>query len=136
MRCLIIVAIAFLSSCASVELTKSEVDKVTTDMASYNSRLLGYLFRKEMKDDVSGLTKEVYLEFVTTRIEPSEREYAEFLEIKDLQVVLRSQQEDFVVCLKSVLAKLVLCDRASTFGVDFVRRDVSLELQSLIKAKY
>lgn len=122
----------FLVSCASKEISKPREDQITTDMSVFNQRILGYLYRGEMRKDVSLLDRDIYLKLVSQKYEPSELEYVEFLNVDDIELEIKSIKNNFTVCVKSNLSKLVLCDKANSANVDFVSRDIKLQVKEII----
>lgn len=118
LRLLLFSVLLVLSSCATRQIEKSESDKIAIDMTSFNTRLSGYLFRKEMKGDLSGLTVEKYLQMVKTQSAPSEVEYAEFVVKKQPEIMVAAIKDDFAVCVRLVNKNFGICDKASTNFVD------------------
>ncbi len=129
----LLVFILILTSCSSTTYKDSEVDKISIDMGVLNQRLVGYLYRKELKKDLRSLDKDIYVKSALKIKDPSEVEYANLL-IKDgVEIQAKGMKADFVVCVKDLKPLLVLCDRASTPFVEKVVKDKNLNLESLVK---
>lgn len=117
-RIILISIFLLLSSCATKVITKSEGDKIAMDMTSFNTRMSGFLFRKEMKGDLTALDSEKYLLLVKTQGNPSEIEYIDFV-LKDRpDVKVAAKKDDFVVCVRLIVKQFGICDKASTNFVD------------------
>ncbi len=115
---LLVTVLFFLSSCATKQISKSESDKIAIDMTSFNTRMSGYLFRKEMKGDMSALDAEKYLQLVKTQGNPSEVEYIDFILNEHPEIKVAAQKDDFVVCIRLIVKKFGICDKASTNFID------------------
>ena len=127
-RIILIPIFLFLSSCATKIITKSESDKIAMDMTSFNTRMSGFLFRKEMKGDLTALDSEKYLELVKTQSNPSEVEYIDFV-LKDRpEVKVAAKKDDFVVCVRLTAKQFGICDKASTNFVDKYLESTELSL--------
>lgn len=125
------------SACShtSAVIDKAQEDKIKTDMAAFNTRLLGQLYRSEMKGDLSKLESAKYLVLVREKHEPSEEDYAKLVSDKDVEVRVRAERENFFVCVKAGKARLVICDDAGSteFSVDYVSREMNQNLSELIR---
>lgn len=125
----LLIFILFLTSCSSTAYKDSEIDKISIDMGVLNQRLVGYLYRKELKKDLRSLDKDIYVKSVLKIKEPSEIEYTDFLQKDGVEIQVKGMKADFVVCVKDLRSLLVLCDRASTPFVEkvFKSKEVNLE---------
>lgn len=117
-RIILISIFLLLSSCATKFITKSESDKIAMDMTSFNTRMSGFLFRKEMKGDLTALDSEKYLQLVKTQGNPSEVEYIDFVLKDHPEVKVAAKKDDFVVCIRLTTKQFGICDKASTNFVD------------------
>lgn len=97
-------------------------------MAGLNQRLRGHLYNQVMNKDLSTLDETRYLAIAKEQQDPSEKEFFEFLEKQKPEMKLRGSKTDFVVCVKSIQARIVICDKASTGFTDFDSEDISVDL--------
>jgi len=113
------------------EYSKTDIEKIKTDMNSLDRRLVGHLYRKILNKDLSKLTKEIYFQHAKSEQDKSEKEYVDFLFKKDIEILIKTEMKDFVVCLKDKMHLLVLCDRAGKEGVELVSQE-DLKLSEVI----
>jgi hypothetical protein len=134
-RIILISIFLILSSCATKVITKSESDKISMDMTSFNTRMSGFLFRKEMKGDMSALDIEKYLQLVKTQGNPSEIDYIDFILKDHPEVRVTAKKDDFVVCVKLAVKQFGICDKASTNFVDkyLESTELTLDLMEITK---
>ena len=102
-------------------------------MASFNTRMSGYLFRKEMKGDLSNLSSEKYLQLLKTQGNASEQEYINFVLKENPELSVAALKDDFVVCIRVVIKKFGICDKASTNFVDkyIEANELSIDLKKI-----
>lgn len=100
-------------------------------MTSFNTRISGYLFRKEMKGNLSTLGTEKYLQLVKTQGNPSEAEYINFILNEHPELKVMAKEDDFAVCVRLLIKKFGICDKASTNFVDkyLGSTELNLDLQ-------
>lgn len=110
------------------EIDKALLDDIKTDMASFNKNLKGYLYRYKLNGDLSSLDKSLYLEMLKEKVKTSQNEYLEFVRNVSSELILKSSNADFVICIKSIENKIILCDKASTGILDFVSYDMNLDI--------
>jgi hypothetical protein len=130
---LLVVGLLFLSSCATRYVEKSESDKIAIDMTSFNYRMSGYLFRNEMKGNLSGLKSDKYIQLIQSQANPSEIKYVSFVLNEKPELSLSAKDDDFVVCIRLVAKRFGLCDKASTNFVDryLISEEMSLDLEQM-----
>lgn len=104
-------------------------DEIATDMAPLNIRLRGIFARQEKIKDFSILSTKDYLAHAIKQFDPSEQAYKDFLNREDTDVEYLGLGRDFAVCVRNVTLMLTLCDRASSGMVDFVSKDVQIDLK-------
>lgn len=102
-------------------------------MGVLNQRLVGYLYRKELKKDLRSLDKDIYVTSALKIKDPSEVEYTNLLKKDGVVIQAKGMKADFVVCVKDLKPLLVLCDKASTPFVEKVIKNKNLNLGELIK---
>lgn len=123
MKNIIVLFALIFSSCASNEYSTSQIEKIKTDMTFLDRELSGYLYRKVLNKDLSTLNNEMYLKYALQQQSPSEKEYIDLLMKKDLEILVRAERTDFVVCVKDKRPLLILCDRANKEEVEKVTRE-------------
>jgi len=103
-------------------------------MTSFNYRMNGYLFRKVLRGNLSSLNMSQYKELLRTQINTSEKEYSEFILLRQPEIQIRSKKDDFIVCLRIVKFNFGLCDKASTNFIDKVlnQEEMSKELEIVL----
>lgn len=131
MKILAILFLLVLTSCATTKYTDSQIEKVKVDMTTLNNRLSGILYLGEMKRDLSSLTKETYLKYALENQDQSEKEYTKLLLKKNIEILIKGEKRDFVVCVKDTNPLLILCDRANQDKVEKVTQE-NLKLEDLI----
>lgn len=119
----LILSLSILSSCATTEYSETQVEKLKTQMTSLNSHLSGDFYLKYLNKDLTSLNKEIYLKYAIVDQDPSEKQYVALLTNKNIEIVLKSEVRDFVVCVKDRSPLLVLCDRANKDGIELVARE-------------
>ncbi len=129
----LLVFILILTSCSSTAYNDSDIDKISIDMGVLNQRLVGYLYRKELKKDLRSLDKDIYVTSALKIKDPSEVEYTNLLKKDGVVIQAKGMKADFVVCVKDLKPLLVLCDKASTPFVEKVIKNKNLNLGELIK---
>lgn len=128
----LLIFILFLTSCSSTVYKDSEIDKISIDMGVLNQRLVGYLYRKELKKDLRSLDKDIYVKSALKIKDPSEVEYANLLKKDGVEIQAKGMKADFVVCVKDLKPFLVLCDKASTPFIEKVIKNKNIELSEVI----
>lgn len=126
------VVFLLITSCSIIQRDAwdSYKDLISTDMASFNTRLQGILLRDRQIEDLSALKNKDYKTYVKKYIDSSEKDYKEFLEDQDSSFEYLGKRRDFIVCIKNTKRSLVICDRASTnLRVDFISKDISIDLK-------
>lgn len=129
----LLVFILFLTSCSSTGYKDSEIDKISIDMGVLNQRLVGYLYRKELKKDLRSLDKDIYVKSALKIKDASEVEYTNLLKKDGVEIQAKGMKADFVVCVKDFKPLLILCDKASTPFVEKILKNENIMLNELIR---
>lgn len=117
-------------SCANSPKTQSDlpsIDQFKEDLASINLNLWGRLSRYTYKDDQGflPLTYDAYLKHMSELA--GERPQRLLKDIKSTESKeFRATKNKFIICYKSEKLVYVLCDDASTVGIDHISRDKPL----------
>lgn len=124
--------LVFTTSCSLFDKDETSIDTnvdlVSTDMASVNYRMRPKLIRKEKAKDFNELSKEIYLSKVEQYHDPSEKEYLDYLSHKSTKVLVKGKDRNFAVCTKNKTMKFILCDSATSSFIDFVSKDMTIDL--------
>lgn len=122
-----------LAGCASHQIGAMNFSEIRTDMAGLNKHVKGFYYNNINKD-LSTLTKEHYLSITKEKQDSSEKEYFEFLKDQKPELEFRSSKSDFIVCIKAVKVKIILCDIASTGLTDFDSADMTIDISEKINS--
>lgn len=129
----ILILVASCSCLKPSKISDEELGNLNGDMTSFNKKLRGYLIKYELKGEISRLDIKLYEDMMKKRLKESEKEYKEFYKLTGNEKLIRTEKNDFIICVKSIQKKVILCDRASTGVTDKVDFDISLNLEELIK---
>jgi hypothetical protein len=108
------------------------IDLIATDMASLNYLIRPKLIRKEKIRDFSLMTSAFYRQKVSVYNDASEVDYVEFLTLKTTTLEVRGKDMNFAACVKNIDLKFILCDSAKTSFIDFVSKDLSVDMNEKI----
>lgn len=125
-----------LIGCASTNLSKSSEDKIRADMAYFNQRTRAYLYNKVLAKDLSSLDTRLYNEILESTSLPSEIDYLNFWKRNKSNTLILSSKKDFLLCIKSIQAKIIFCDIAGKSFVEYVSRnskDMDKDLSEIAK---
>jgi len=126
----ILVLLGSLCACAGTPLREDtelpSIDEFKQDLTAANVRLWGSLSRYKYKNDLSTLDFEHYRKYLG---ELSGNQTERLLSsVKSLSPgAFKATKNDFYVCFRSERLIFVLCDRASTVGIDMISREAPLK---------
>lgn len=111
-------------------------DAVSSDMASFNYKLRPKLMRKDKYQNFDFFDSKLYLSKMSEYQEPSEKEYADILDEKNTEVVVKGRKLEFVICIRNIKFKLYLCDKATTairdLSIDDMGKDINEVIDTLL----
>jgi hypothetical protein len=91
-----------------------------SDLGSENNRLAGDLSLDYFNEDLSNLTYDYYLTFITKKEAPSAKGFATMVKSADYHY-FKSQKELFVIALYYKKENKIICDNSNTVKLDSVQ---------------
>lgn len=102
-----------------------------SDFASENNRIAGDLYLDYFNEDLSSLTYDYYLTFITKNEAPSARGYSILVKNADYHY-FKARRESFVIALYYKKERSIICDNSNTAFLDslktFLENDTIPEL--------
>ena len=130
----IMILISFSVSCVTTQkIFDKDLDELSVDMATFNKRMGSYFYKEVIKKNPADFTKKVYLDALSTKFNPSEKEYANFVKENNPEVAIHVAQINYAVCLKSLKKEIVLCDCSKTDKLDYSSYDTKVEIMEKVK---
>lgn len=122
MKCIIaLMTIVLISACTC----SKEIDKIfdqdfLSDLGSENNRIAGDLYLDYYNNDLSNLTYDYYLTFITKNEAPSAKGFSTKVKNADYHYFL-SNKNVFVIALYYINERTMLCDNSNTSFLDSVK---------------
>ena len=90
------------------------------DLASENNRIAGDLYLDFFNEDLSNLSYDYYLTFITVNEAPSAKGFSSLVKDADYHY-FKTKKESFIIALFYKKEKTVVCDNSSTAFLDSVK---------------
>ncbi|MFG1528169.1 hypothetical protein [Halobacteriovorax sp. RZ-2] len=103
--------------------TDNDFVDIKTDMAHFNKTLRAKINRGKEQLKFAELNDKNYLALIEKWSVDSEKEYVSFLTGYSVNMFFRTSEINFVVCIESSEAEVILCDNARTAGLDYYKRE-------------
>jgi len=110
----ILIAI-ILSGCATFQNRISQ--EFIFDLGSENNRLAGDLYLDYFNEDLTGLTYDYYLTFITKNEAPSAEGFACFVKTADYHF-FKTSRDDFIIALFYKKERTIICDNSYSPFID------------------
>lgn len=117
---IIVTAVLFSSCSCSKDVDKILSQDYLSDVGSENNRIAGDLYLDYFNDDLSKLTYDYYLTFITKHEAPSAKGFSKKVKNADYHYFV-SQKNSFVVALFYKNEKTIICDNSNTAFLDSVK---------------
>lgn len=122
-----------ISGCTCPDVFQKDIDQaVLLDLASENNRLNGELSLDYFNEDLSKLTYDFYLTYVTKNEAPSASGLAKFIKQADYHY-FRAKEHYFVIALFYKEAKHLIVDNSNTPKLDYDEVNVKDSIPDLSK---
>jgi len=136
MKILILLLLFYVaSSCAFIP-SNADVQNIKGDMALLNNRILGKIRDKTESTKLHELNSCTYKVLIQKYGEESDKEYIDFYIRYSPDTRFKNSQKDFGICIKSLKARIFLCDDAFTGRIDTEKekvRDMALDINEEIQ---
>jgi hypothetical protein len=118
---IVVIALIFISSCVSPDVNQGRfTTDVLLDLGSENNRLAAELFLDVYKEDLSILTYDSYLNYITKNEAPSAKGIAAIIKSADL-CCFRAKKDCFVLALYYAKERRFICDDSRSQWPDTTR---------------
>jgi hypothetical protein len=126
--------VILISGCACTSQLNFNQDFLS-DLGSENNRIAGDLYLDYFNEDLTKLTYDYYLTFITKNEAPSAKGFSTLVKNADYHY-FRTQKDAFVIALFYKNERTILCDNSNTSFVDSVHsydiKDTIPELSSFV----
>lgn len=119
------------SSCATT-VTDNDLDDIVSDFSHLNSRVLAKLRRSKSLHD---LNSDKYKILIEKHKKDSEKEFIEFFNKFTPESAIKISEKDFGICIKSVQARVFVCDDAFTGSKVETSKDSRRDIQKDVKTE-
>lgn len=117
-KAILILIVLILGGCAGTSnIEKKITQEFLSDLASENNRLEADLFLDVFNEDLSFLTYDYYLTYITKNEAPSAKGFSAIVKSADYHF-FRAQKEKFILALLYKDEKVMICDDSHTAFVD------------------
>lgn len=135
---ILIISIILFGGCASSSTLNYSLDQnYFSDISSENNRLAGDLYLDVFNDDLSTLTYDFYLTFITKNEAPSAKGFSKIVKSADYHY-FKSFKEYFVIALYYEKQRTIICDNSNTAFLDsvhiYVKNENIPELSTFVDA--
>lgn len=114
---IILIAIIIGGCATSPKVEKKITQDFLSDLASENNRLEADLYLDVFNGDLTSLTYDYYLTYITKNEAPSAKGFSAIVKLADYHY-FRPQKEKFVLVLFYEEEKMIICDDSHTAFVD------------------
>ena len=91
-----------------------------SDFASENNRIAGDLYLDYFNEDLSNLTYDYYLTFITRNEAPSAKGFSSLVKIADYHY-FKTHKESFIIALFYKSENTIICDNSNSAFLDSVK---------------
>ncbi|MBA4405757.1 hypothetical protein C0389_00625 [bacterium] len=115
------VVVILISGCVGSKEIDSRLNQdFLSDLASENNRVAGDLYLESFSEDLSNLTYDYYLSFITKNEAPSAKGFSNLVKNADYHY-FRTQKESFVIALYYKNENTIVCDNSNTSFIDSIK---------------
>lgn len=115
----ILIAILISGCACSTKLDNRLDQNYLSDLGSENNRIAGDLYLDVFNEDLSNLTYDYYLTFITKNEAPSAKGFSTLVKDADYHY-FKTQKESFIIALFYKNENTIICDNSNTSFLDSV----------------
>ncbi len=117
-KTLLLIIVLILSGCSGTSnIEKKITQEFLSDLASENNRLEADLYLDVFNGDLSSLTYDYYLTYITKNEAPSAKGFSSIVKLADYHF-FKAQKEKFILALLFNNESIIICDDSHTAFVD------------------